>query len=466
VSLPEPRTSEQRNKSAALFVATLSSFLGPFMGSAVNVALPAIGRRFAMSAVGLSWVSTAFLLSAGVLVIPFGRLADLRGRKAVFVAGTLVYVLASALAALAPAAWALIVARAVQGMGASMTVGTGVAILTSVFPAGERGRAIGVNVAAVYSGLSLGPFFGGLITQHLGWRFIFAMNLPLGLAIALTAALLLPRDRGEAAAAFDWPGALLLAGALALLLFGLSKLNEPWGAGLVVLGIAGLVAFVAVEMRAPGPMVDIRLFRDNRVFAFSNLAALINYSATFAVTFLLSLYLQYVKGLSPRGAGTVLVAQPIVQALFSPVAGRLSDRFQAGVLASLGMAVTLCGVVLLVFVGEGTSLAYVVACLLLLGVGFGLFSSPNTNAIMSSVENRYLGVAGSVVSTMRSIGMILSMGIVSLLFALFIGGHAIGAAQIPGFVRSMRVAFVMFSVLSVVGIVASLMRNVRPTQAP
>lgn len=461
---PDPGAGAHRKKRAALFVTTLSSFLGPFMGSAVTVALPAIGERFAMTAVGLSWVSMAFLLSVGVLVIPFGRIADLRGRKALFVAGTLVYIVASAIAALAQSAWMLIAARAIQGTGASMTVGTGAAILTSVFAAGERGRALGINVAAVYSGLSLGPFVGGIITQHASWRFIFGMNVPLGLAIVWTAARMLEPDKGEASGArFDWAGALLLGFALAFLMFGLSKLNVLWGAGLVVLGVAGLGAFVAVEARSKSPMVDMQLFRGNPVFAFSNLAALINYSATFAVTFLLSLYLQYVQHLSPREAGTVLVAQPIVQAVFSPLAGRLSDRINAGVLASIGMGVTLVGVVLLGFVGADTSQVYVVICLVLLGVGFGLFSSPNTNAVMGAVATRQLGVAGSILSTMRSIGMILSMGVVSLLFALLIGGRPIGEAQIPAFLRSMRLAFVVFSALSVVGIVASLRRNVRPS---
>jgi EmrB/QacA subfamily drug resistance transporter len=462
VNAPEAALAARSGKRAALFVTTLSSFLGPFMGSAVTVALPAIGARFAMSAVGLSWVSMAFLLSVGALVIPFGRLADLRGRKTLFVAGTVVYMLASALAARSQDAAMLVAARVLQGVGASMTVGTGAAILTSVFGPGERGRALGINVAAVYSGLSLGPFVGGIITQHLSWRFIFGMNVPLGLAIVWTAARMLERDTGEGRGSrFDWPGALLLGAALAVLMFGLSELNTTWGAGLVVLGLAGLGAFVAVEVRSPNPMVDMKLFRQNQVFAFSNLAALVNYSATFAVTFLLSLYLQYVKRLSPRDAGTLLVAQPIVQAAFSPLAGRLSDRVDAGVLASIGMAVTGIGVALLGFVGADTSLVYVAICLVLLGVGFGLFSSPNTNAVMGAVTQRQLGVAGSILSTMRSLGMILSMGVVSLLFALLIGGRPIGEAEVPAFLRSMRLAFAVFSVLSVAGIVASLQRNRR-----
>ncbi|HEX9899696.1 MAG TPA: MFS transporter, partial [Candidatus Methylomirabilis sp.] len=199
--------------------------------------------------------------------------------------------------------------------------------------------------------------------------------------------------------------------------------------------------------------------RGNAVFTFSNLAALINYSATFAVTFLLSLYLQYTKGLGPRDAGLILVSQPLVMAAFSPIAGRLSDRIEPRTVASLGMAFTVLGLVLLAFLGEGTPLAFIVATLVILGFGFALFSSPNTNAVMSSVDRRLYGVASATLGTMRLSGQMLSMGIAMLVFALYVGRVRIGAANPASFLYSLKVAFAIFAILCFFGIFASLARG-------
>ena len=229
--------------------------------------------------------------------------------------------------------------------------------------------------------------------------------------------------------------------------------------GLVALGLVGLYIFVRYELRIDNPVVDLDLFRHNTVFAFSNLAALVNYAATFAVTFMLSIYLQKIKGLNPQEAGIVLIVQPIVQAILSPMAGRLSDRVEPRTVASVGMALTFVGLVSLVFLDSESSIHYILAVLALLGVGFALFSSPNTNAIMSAVERRYFGVAGALVSAMRQIGMMVSMGIVMLILALLLGQAEIEPAYYGAFVNSMKIAFVVFAVLCFGGIFASLARG-------
>lgn len=413
-----------------------------------------------MGAVLMAWVATSFLLSAAIFLIPFGRLADIYGRKKVFLNGVIVFTISSVLTALSVSGLMLILCRALQGIGASMIFGTGVAILTSVFPAGERGRALGINVAAVYLGLSLGPFAGGIITQHLGWRYIFWLNLPLGLIILAVVSWKLKGEWiGAKGAKFDFVGSLILGLGLVLVMYGFSKLTSISGVGLTVLGLIFLAFFVMYELKAESPVVNINLFRYNTVFAFSNLAALINYSATFAVAFLLSLYLQYIKGLTPQEAGFVLVSQPIIQAVFSPVAGRISDRIEPRTVASLGMAITFTGLVLLSFLGYNSPLGFIIPCLVLLGFGFALFSSPNTNAIMSSVEKRSYGVAGAMVSAMRNVGMMLSMGIVMMIFALYIGQVEIIPEYYPFFVKSVRIAFVVFAVMCFGGIFASLARG-------
>jgi EmrB/QacA subfamily drug resistance transporter len=444
----------------ALLVAALASFLTPFVGSATNVALPAIGRGFALDAVVLSWIATAYLLSAAVVLVPFGKLADIHGRKRVLRAGLVVYTATSLLCGLAPSASWLLAARAAQGVGGGMIFGTSVALLTSVFPPERRGAALGVNVASVYLGLSLGPLVGGVLTDALGWRSVFHANALLG---ALTTAIAARGLRGEWAGAagerLDVGGSALYAAGLAALMCGLGRLPEATGAALAAAGLAILAAFVARELRTSHPVLDLALFRDNRVFRYSNLAALVNYAATFAVGFLLSLRLQYVDGLTARAAGALLVAQPLVQAAVSPFAGRLSDRVEPRMVASAGMALTAAGLGLLALVGRTTPFGFLVGCLALLGGGFGLFSSPNTNAVMGSVETRSYGVAAATLATMRLVGQMLSLGVAGLVLALFLGRASVLSASDPAFLAALRTAFVTFSVLCVAGTLASLARG-------
>jgi EmrB/QacA subfamily drug resistance transporter len=456
----ENQPGTQTGKKAALLVATLSSFFTPFMGASVGVALPSIGREFSLDAITLSWIAMSFLLATAVFIVPFGRLADIYGLKKIFTCGIIVFTISCLLVAISPSASFLIAFRIVQGIGSAMLSGTAMAILASVYPTKERGKALGFQIAAVYVGLSLGPSIGGLLTQHFGWRSIFWFSLPLG---AITTIALIWRLKGEWKGArgerFDLIGSLIYGGSLVLLMYGFSRLPQLEGIWLVVLGIVAISAFTLWEMKATSPVLNVRLFSGNAVFALSNLAALINYSATNATAFLLSLYLQYIKGLSPQDAGLVLVAQPIVMAVLAPIAGRLSDMFDPRGLASLGMAVTTVGLVMLIFVGEGTSLGFIILAQLILGVGFGFFSSPNSNAVMSSVDKKIYGVASGTLGTMRVVGQMLSLGIATLLFSLYMGQVEITPEYYPLFLQATRTGFIVFSILCFAGIFASLSRG-------
>ncbi len=312
------------DKRSALWVSSIASFLTPFMGSALNVALPRIGEEFTMSAVLIGWVPTAYLLSSSVLLVPFGRLADIVGRRRVFLTGISLYTISSLLCAVVPNPTALIAARVLQGISAALMFGMSIAILTSVFPPDERGKALGINAAAVYVGLSLGPFAGGVLTYFLGWRAVFWVNVPLGLVMILLVVAKLKGEWSESRGArFDLVGSIVWCLALAALMFGFSLLPALSGAATIAAGITGLLLFGRIELRSESPLLDLALFRGNRVFALSNLAAFVSYTATSAVTFLLSLYLSYIRGLPPQQVGLVLVAQPIMMALFSPFAGKL-----------------------------------------------------------------------------------------------------------------------------------------------
>jgi EmrB/QacA subfamily drug resistance transporter len=455
---PAPPTRTE--KRIVLGIALLAGFLTPFDGSAVNIALPAIGAEFHMDAITLSWIATAYLLASALFIVPFGRLADIHGRKKIFLLGLTIFTLASLAQTLVPSSAAMIAVRAIQGAGSAMIFGTTVAILTSVVPKQERGRSLGLYITAVYLGLMVGPLLGGLLTQNFGWRSIFWINIPIGITVIL---LVLLRLKGEWAECqgerFDLAGSVLYAFGLVGVMYGLSELPALTGAALIVAGIAVLAVFVWYELRVPSPVLNMELFTRSRAFLFSNLAALINYSATFAVTFLLSLYLQYTKGLSPQSAGFILIAQAVVQMAISPYAGRLSDRMDARIVASIGMGVTTVGLGLLVFLTDTTTIWYIILSLVVLGLGFGLFSSPNTNAIMSAVDRRYYGVASGMNGTMRLIGQMFSMGLATMVFAIMIGRVEITPPYYAAFVSSIRVAFFLFMLLCLAGIGASLSRG-------
>ena len=447
-------------KRVVLFIATLSSFLTPFMGSAITVALPSIGREFAVNAVSLGWVNTAYLLAAAMFLVPFGRIADIYGRKKIFTCGMVVFAFSLFLSANSTSLPLLVSFQALQGIGGAMIYGTSVAILTSAFPIGERGKVLGINAAATYSGISLGPVLGGVLTERFSWRSIFLAGLFLSLMII---AIVFGKLKGEWAGArgerFDLVGSVIYSLSLAAVIYGFSLLPSTFGMLLIFAGGLGLLAFFILETQVKNPVLNVHLFLSNRVFAFSNLAALINYSATFAVSFLLSLYLQYVKGLSPQSAGLVLLAQPVVQAVMSPFSGRLSDRVEPRIVASAGMTLTFAGLLLFAFLNEGTALSLIVANLSLLGLGFALFSSPNTNAVMSSVEKRFYGVASGTLGTMRLIGQTLSMAVAMLILTLYLGGVQITPEQYPLFLEGARTVFRVFSALCFLGVFASLVRG-------
>jgi EmrB/QacA subfamily drug resistance transporter len=453
-------TTDLTSRRVTLMAATLAAFLTPFMDSAANIALPSIGNELAMDAISFSWIRTAYLLATAMFLVPFARAADIHGRKRFFVYGMAIFSVAALLVGLATSATMLITTRVLQGIGSAMIFSTGVAILTSVFPPQERGQVLGLNVAAVYLGLSLGPTIGGLMTEQWGWRSIFFITAFLGLFVIIFVVWKLKGEWAEAQGeTFDLAGSILYAISLLALMYGFSRLPNMLGVGLILGGILGLVAFVAREMRATHPVLSVRLFAGNRPFTFSNLAALINYSAVSATAFLLSNYLQYIKALTPRQAGLVLLAQPIVQALFSPIAGRLSDRIEPRLVASLGMMLTAVGLGLLAFLSANTPLWAIVGCLVVLGFGFALFSSPNMNAIMGSVQRRFYGVASGILGTMRIIGQTFSMGIVTLLLALYIGPVKIAPESYPAFLATTKTAFAIFTALCLGGIFASLARG-------
>ena len=313
------------------------------------------------------------------------------------------------------------------------------------------------------SGLHAPLLSGGWLTQHFTWRSIFVVIVPPGIFVIL---LLLMKLKGEWAdskgEAFDLTGSFIYGISIIALIYGISKLPSGLSIAFVVIGIVLMVIFVKWELKVQFPVFEVKLFKTNRIFAFSSLAALIHYSSTFGSTFLMSLYLQYIKGFSPQAAGMILIFQPVMMAALSPISGRMSDKIEPRVISTLGMVCTALGLALLIFLSSNTALLYIIIALAIAGTGFALFSSPNVNAIMSSVEKRHYGIASGSMGTMRLVGQMLSMAIVTMIFTLLIGKVEISPEHYPALLKSIKTAYIIFTCLCASGIYFSLSRgNIR-----
>lgn len=471
-------------KWVVLLITSIGAFMTPFDSTIVSVSLPSIAEGLKMSYESVIWVPTVYLVTLTVLLLSLGRLSDNRGRKPIFILGFGIFAAASLLCGNASSGAELIAFRAVQGAGAACMGATSTAIVTHTFPSRERGKALGINTMSVYVGLSVGPSLGGFLTFAYGWRSIFYVNVPIGvLVVALALALLREPPLAGAEKRFDLLGAGAFSVGLVALLVGLTLGDSlGWGAplivGLLAAGGVILVSFVAIESRrGERAMLDLSLFSTNRLFAAANLSALLNYASWFGVSFFVSFYLQRVLGYDPLRTGLVLLVMPVVMALLSPVSGWLSDRFGSRGFSSLGMALVALGLLMLSTLSVSSTSAQVVSGLLVMGAGMGIFASPNTSAVMGSVEKGKLGVASGTLATMRVSGQALSLALMGavvataastgLLSSLFTG---VGVSQLTvasgSFVEGMRRAFLVSAGISAVGVITSLQRGGRKQASP
>lgn len=452
--------SQHPQSRAILAMVLLNSFAVPLMLSAANVALPAMGEDLTMTAVAMSWVPMAFLMASTMFVLIFGRLSDRVGRKRIFMIGTAAVIVSSILTSLAPTGELLLAARFLQGVSAAALNATQMAIVSSAFPANQRGRYIGLVTASIYIGLSVGPLLGGLVVDHVSWRASFLVHLPLVLAV-LGLGLFFVHDEwhGETDTRFDVPGALGWIASIGLFCLAISRLPAWDSVALLAASAVSITLFLRHARRSPHPLWDVNLFFTNRTFTLSAASALIMYSATYANVVLMSLYLQSVKGMSASQAGLIMMVQPLTMAIGSPMMGRLSDRIEPRWLASAGMALTACGLFILATLHPDSSTTRVVIALLFTGGGFALFSSPNVNAIMGSVERRHYGSASAAVATTRMVGQLNSMVLVALVVSLIVGNTVINEDSIPQLSRAIDVCFAIAGLVCLPGIAFSLARG-------
>nr|WP_321410531.1 MFS transporter [uncultured Carboxylicivirga sp.] len=449
-----------RAQKSVLLVAAITSFMGPFLISSVNVALPIIEKQLQLNAVSLSWIITSFLLSSGIFLLPAGKWADSLGHKKIFKAGTVVFLIFTLLCSFSSSGNILIILRFIQGIGASLLMATSPAILVREFPKEKRGAVLGITVAAVYAGLAVGPSAGGFITFYWGWEAIFLISSFIGFIVMIIAFKYLGYDELKTDKRnLDYKGALIYAAGLSAIVYGSSIIKAVSGQIIVLIGTLLMFLFIWQQSKSSLAFFPVKEFKTNRLLTFSNLAALINYRATFAIVFLMSLYLQKVLNFSSRAAGSILIAQPIVMTVFSPIAGKLSDKYEPGYLASVGMFICGLGLGLFTTLNEKSSEYFIIMNLAFIGFGFALFSSPNMNTIMSSVPKEKAGMASGISATMRVLGQILSMTIATALFAVYFDKNSIDTIDINTFLKGIKILFLIFSLLCFSGIYFSLNRG-------
>ncbi|MFT7472250.1 MAG: EmrB/QacA subfamily drug resistance transporter [Kiritimatiellia bacterium] len=453
----EPYTSLQKS---VLVMVLLNALSVPIMLSSVNVALPAIAADLELSALSVSWIPTAFLMASAMFILVFGRLADMFGRKKIFLIGAMSVVFASLLAAAATGAVSLLGARFLQGVGAAMLYATQMAIVSSVFPIATRGRVIGLVISFIYIGLASGPLLGGIIVDQFGWRMNFLLQIPLAILVFFIGVYKVEGDwAADERGSFDFTGALIYCLAIFIVCIGVSFLPSSSSYLLIAAGLIGIGIFFQQARSSKHPLMDVKLFFTNRTFTFSCLASLIMYSATFMNVVLLSLYLQYLKGLTPTAAGLIMMIQPLTMAIFSPLMGKLSDSTEPRILSSAGMTITAVGLVLLAMLNSDSQTSSIVIALVVTGLGFSLFSSPNVNAIMSSVSRKHLGSAAAAVSTTRILGQLSSMVLVTLVMAINFGAAQIEPSSYSELEKTISFSFYLAAAICLPGLLLSAVRG-------
>ncbi len=467
-SAAAPLPSERRLAGVALkwwvlVSVGIATFMTALDSSVVNAVLPIITRDFRSDMLITSWVVTVFLLVLSGLLLTFGRLGDLYGHKRVFVIGFVIFVIGSAACSFAPSVWALIVSRAFQAVGSAILASNAPAILTTTFPPQQRGQALGMQATMTYLGLTLGPSLGGFLTALFGWRSVFFINIPIGLFALLIATRVIPAGRvTDHAERFDPLGAGVFMIGLVTLLFGLNR-GRDWGwlsprtLGCIIAALILLALFVHIERRVPYPMLDLGLFR-SRTFTVATASAIIVYICLYSVSILMPFYLIQARGMSPDHAGLILSAQAVVMAVLSPLTGTLSDKIGSFWLTSAGLTVLALSMALISLLGPQTPLTRVPLLLGILGVGMGLFTTPNNNALMGSAPRHRQGVAGGIMASARNVGMVLGIGFSSAIFST-VELQAQRAGDPLAFYRGFHVTFLVMAGTALVGLLVSTRRR-------
>lgn len=448
-------------QKSAIMVGVSTAFVTTFAGSALNLAIPSMGNHFNMGAAGVGWIVTLYTLVVAAFSTPFGKLADSTGRRRILIIGVTGFGLVSIASVFAPNAVILLALRVLQGLTAAMIFATNMPIAISVFPGKERGKAIGLVTSGTYTGLALGPVLGGVLNNWFGWKSIFIFGALVSIFALVVILKGLDKDQTEASQfKQDVTGNIIYVFMIASFIYGLTAFNSiRFGWVFIIASVVLGFMFVRAELKAQNPMIDVRIFASNMTYTLSNLTALFNYSATFALSYLVSIYLQVVMGFSSQTAGFVLITQPLFMAILSPRMGKLSDRVAPYKLASFGMSLCALSLLFFGFIKDSTPLVMVILALAVAGIGIAFFSSPNTNVIMSCVPPAKFGVANSILATMRTTGQSSGMAIITLVVSGTIGNTSLYQVSPEQLINTIHIAFLIFTGLCAAGIFMSMQRK-------
>ncbi|WP_418792336.1 DHA2 family efflux MFS transporter permease subunit [Phosphitispora sp. TUW77] len=442
----------------------VGTFMATLDGSIVNVALPTISVNFGVGKETLQWAVTAYLLTISSLLLAFGRLADIIGKNRVYAAGFLGFVLGSALCGSAVTVHQLIILRIVQAIGAAMMMANAMGLITSCFPPRERGRALGSMGTVVALGSLTGPALGGFLVSSMGWRAIFYINIPIGILGFIAALFILPRDKDILQKQkFDYFGALLFGGGITSFLLALSEGQEyGWLSHKVLflfaISVILLGLFFIAELKIRQPMIDLSLFR-NRMFLAGNLAGLLSFVAMFFANYLLPFYMAEILGLKPYQMGLVMTAFPVVMALTAPLSGWLSDKIGPLLLTTGGLTINAIGLFLLADISIDMSPLSVAWKMALMGLGAGMFQSPNNSSVMGTVPPPKLGIAGGVVATVRNVGMVIGVALsVAIFNARFTALKSVITYK-AAYVEALSLVFTIAAIIALFGAAISFVKG-------
>ena len=457
-----PKTPSEKSAVAkfALIIVCLGSIIGPIGMASVNIAIPDLAADLQANAKMVSWLPTLFILSSVIFMLPASKLADNYGRKRIYAYGLALNAFSSFMCGLGTSIEWLLFWRFVQGAAAAAIFGTGVAIITSVTPAHKRGAALGITAACVYVGLTVAPAVGGWLTELWGWRSVFLFQVPIVIALLLLIKIRLTGEwKNAEKTQYDWWGTGIFAVFSSSLVYGLSILPNMLGFAMLGLSVISLTFFIVHQSRSRRPLIRVQMFRESRVFSLSLATSLLMYASNFPLVFLMSLYLQYVKDLSPSHAGQVILVQALSMAIMAPLSGKLADRFEPRLVATLGCVIVACGLYVLSLMNTETSITYIACSLLLIGFGFGLFSTPNNNAIMGGVQVHEVGVASASMNLSRTIGNLFGMSLVNLMVHYYLGNAQFTQEQNPALIQTVEMALNMSLAFVVVACVISAFRG-------
>jgi len=467
---------ERANKWAVLAIVAIGVFMATLDSSIVNISLPTIAHYFGTALTGaVEWVIIAYLVVIAGVLLTIGRLADMIGRKPIWVAGLIIFTLGSAISGASASLGMLIAARALQGLGGALIMAISPAMLTSAFPPQERGRALGMNAVIVALGVSIGPTLGGIITENFTWRWIFYVNVPIGIIGIIATLRVLTERFHRNSGRFDPSGALLLAIGLVALTAGLS-FGQEWGwtspllISTLVISVIAFVLLVIVEHRVSDPIIKFSLLQ-NRVFLSANVSLILSFLALFAVSFMLPFYLEELRNFSTEQAGLLLTPLPLTIAVLAPFSGALADRIGTRWLAAGGLSIACIGLVCISQLNAQSSIWGIIWPLVLTGVGQAIFQSPNNSALMGAAPRGQQGIASGFLATGRVMGQSLSVALAGAIFASFGGAtaglllvsHRAAPAQIADlqqtFTNGFHAAFLTSAAIAAFGILTSLVRG-------